>query len=298
MSEVASDPVLVRVEEGVAHITLNRPDKRNAMNGALVDGLRAAFRQTQDRNDVRVVVLNGAGSDFCSGADLAELEAMADQGVEASLADARRMGELFVAMRRHPCPVVAAVHGRALAGGCGLAAACDMIVASDDARFGFPEVHLGFVPAMVMTMLRRKVVEGRAFELVTLGERIDATEAHRIGLVNRIVPAADFDARVAEVATALAERPASAIQLTKRLLYGIDGASFEEGIGRGAEVNTLARLTEACRAGVGAFLARSGRKGRKPSEAASEVAPEPGPGSKPGTTSGLTPGPGPDPAGD
>lgn len=246
--------VLLQVEEGIARLTLNRPDKRNAMNGPVVAGLRAALDLTARRDDIRVLLLSGNGPDFCSGADLAELERLADAGAEASLDDARQMGDLFVSMRRHPRPIVAAVRGRALAGGCGLATACDMILASDDARFGFPEVHLGFVPAMVMTILRRKVVEGRAFELVTLGERIDAAEARRIGLVNRVFPAAGFEDGVDEVVQALSARPASAIHLTKRLLYGLDGVAFEDGIGRGAEVNTVARLTEACRAGVRAFL--------------------------------------------
>ncbi len=251
---------VLRVEpttDGVVHLVLNRPDKRNAMNGALVEALTGALQRTADDPEVRVLVLRGEGKDFCSGADLAELEAMAEQGAEASLADAVRMGELFLAMRRHPRPIVAAVQGRALAGGCGLATACDMILAREDARFGFPEVHLGFVPAMVMTLLRRKVVEGRAFELVTLGQRIDAAEAHRIGLANRIVASGSFLEEVEAFAGELASRPPSALRLTKRLLYGLDGLSVEEGIGRGAEVNTIARLTEACREGVQAFLERT-----------------------------------------
>ncbi|TVP77348.1 MAG: hypothetical protein EA352_03790 [Gemmatimonadales bacterium] len=255
--EGSDGTVLLAVADGVARVTLNRPDKRNAMDARVVAGLRSALEATASSKDVRVVLLRGAGPDFCSGADLAALEALADAGAEASLEDARQMGDLFVAMRRHPRPIVAAVTGRALAGGCGLATACDMILASEDARFGFPEVHLGFVPAMVMTMLRRKVVEGRAFELVTLGERIDAAEACRVGLVNRVFAPEDFEAGVEEVVGSLAARPASAIHLTKRLLYGLDGVAFEDGIGRGAEVNTVARLTEACRAGVRAFLDRS-----------------------------------------
>ena len=257
---MSGDPASVlRIEvagDGVVHLVLNRPEKRNAMNGALVEALTSALVETAADPDVRVLVLRGAGTDFCSGADLAELEAMAGQGAEASLADAVRMGELFLAMRRHPRPIVAAVHGRALAGGCGLATACDMILAHEEARFGFPEVHLGFVPAMVMTLLRRKVVEGRAFELVTLGGRIDAAEAHRIGLANRIVPSGSFLDEVEAFAGELAARPPSALRLTKRLLYGLDGLSVEEGIGRGAEVNTIARLTEASREGVRAFLER------------------------------------------
>jgi methylglutaconyl-CoA hydratase len=251
-------PLLVSVgDDGVAHLLLHRPEKRNALNGALVEALTEALGGLAADSRVRVVLLSGEGRDFCSGADLEELARVADMGAEASLDDATRMGELFRVLRRHPHPVVAAVRGRALAGGAGLAAACDLVLAEEGAEFGFPEVHLGFVPAMVMTLLRRKVTEGRAFELAVRGDRISATEAERIGLVNRVFPADGFEARTREWAAELARRPASATALTKRLLYGLDGASFDEGIARGAEVNTLARLTDACRAGVRAFLERS-----------------------------------------
>jgi methylglutaconyl-CoA hydratase len=250
---------VLRVEPGtggVVHLVLDRPERRNALNGELVEALTRALTETAVDETMRVLVLRGEGKDFCSGADLAELETMADAGAEASLADATRMGELFLAMRRHPRPIVAAVRGRALAGGCGLATACDVILAEETAEFGFPEVHLGFVPAMVMTLLRRKVTEGRAFELVATGGRIGAAEAHRIGLANRVLAPGSFMEEVQAFADDLAARPPSAIRLTKRLLYGLDGLSVEEGIGRGAEVNTLARLTDACREGVRRFLER------------------------------------------
>lgn len=265
---------LLRVDvgnDGVAHLVLSRPDKRNALNGALVEALLEAMASTAADPRVRVVLLSGAGRDFCSGADLAELERIADLGAEASLADATRMGDLFRAMRRHPRPVVAAVHGRALAGGAGLAAACDLVVAEEGAQFGFPEVHLGFVPAMVMTMLRRKVTEGQAFDLAVRGDRIPAAEAHRMGLVQALLPTEGFETAARAWAAELARRPATAVELTKRLLYGLDGVAFEEGIARGAEVNTLARLTEACRAGVRAFLARA-RPGDSASESSSPPA--------------------------
>lgn len=245
------------VSRGVAALLLNRPEKKNALNSDLVAGLRDGLERAAADADVRVVLLRGAGSDFCSGADLAELERVADLGPEASLEDASVLGDLFVALRRHPKPVVAAVHGRALAGGAGLATACDLVLASADAQLGYPEVHLGFVPAMVMTILVRKVGEARAFELATLGERLSAEHAREIGLVNRVLPSAGFEEAALQFAVTLAERPASAVALSKRLLYGLDGVPFEEGIARGAEVNTLARMTEACRDGVRRFLERS-----------------------------------------
>jgi methylglutaconyl-CoA hydratase len=262
VKEGAGDPAPLRLdvgEDGVALLTLSRPDKRNALNGALVEALLEALDQVARDERVRVVLLAGEGRDFCSGADLSELEKVADQGAEASLADATRLGALFRAMRAHPRPVVAAVQGRALAGGAGLALACDLVLAEEGAELGFPEVHLGFVPAMVMTILRRKVGESRAFELAVRGDRIPAREAEGMGLVNRVFPPEGFQEAAREWAAELAMRPGTAVGLTKRLLYGLDGASFEEGIARGAEVNTLARLTEACRAGVRAFLERPPR---------------------------------------
>jgi methylglutaconyl-CoA hydratase len=255
---VTEEVLKVREEDGVLTLLMNRPEKRNALNGALVFALSRALEEARSREDVRVILLRGAGPDFCAGADLAELEETLDQPPEASLADARRLGSLLLAMRGHPRPVVAAVHGRALAGGCGLATACDLILAREDAELGYPEVHLGFVPAMVMAILRKKLTEGRAFELVAMGERVPAREAHRMGLVNRLMPVERFDAEVASFARELARRPASALALTKSLLYEQGDLTVAEGVERGARVNVEARLTEACRQGVRAFLEKKG----------------------------------------
>lgn len=244
------------VVDGVATLLLDRPAKRNALNGAVIAGLKRGLEAAAADPEVRVVLIRGAGKDFCSGADLAELERIAALGPEANLADAASLGELFIALRRHPRPVVAAVQGRALAGGAGLATACDLVVARDDARFGYTEVHLGFVAAMVMAILRRKVGEGRVFELAALGHQIPASEAERLGLVNRVIPSEEWDAGVAHFVEELASRPLSAVGLTKRLLYGLDGVAFEDAVARGAEVNALARMTEACREGVRRFLAK------------------------------------------
>lgn len=248
--------LLVAIRDGVATLTLNRPDKRNALNGALVDALHDALGEIAAEPDVRVVALRGNGPDFCAGADLAELEKIAEMGSEESLADAQRMGDLFVALRTLDRPVVAVVHGKALAGGAGLATACDLVVARADVKLGYPEVHLGFVPAMVMAILRRKVGESRAFELVARGERVGAETAREMGLVNRVFPAGTFEEDADAYLAHLAGLPPSALALTKRLLYGLDGMGFEEGIARGAEVNAVARLTRACREGLRSFLDR------------------------------------------
>lgn len=259
---MSSDVLRLIEEKDVLTLCLNRPEKRNALNGALVGALAEALEGAREREDIKVIVVRGAGPDFCAGADLDELEKSTAMGPEASLAEARRLGALLLSMRRHPRPIVAAVHGKALAGGCGLATACDLILAREGAEMGYPEVHLGFVPAMVMAILRQKLTEGKAFDLVTSGERISADEARRIGLVNRVFPAHRFAEEVQAFVQDLARKPPEAIALTKGLLYEMADLSLEEGIHRGAEVNVQARQTEACKEGVRAFLAR--RKPRAP----------------------------------
>ena len=249
--------VLAEVADGVARVTLNRPGKRNALNAAMVAELAGRLARLGDDPSARVIALQGAGGDFCAGADLAELAESRDQGPEEGLAQAQRLGDLFVAIRRLPKPVVAVVEGRALGGGCGLASACDLALAHEDARFAYPEVRIGFVPALVTAVLRRKVGEAAAFELAVGGRAIDATEARRIGLVNRVLQGAAFDAAVDEYLAELADRPPTAVALAKRLLYGMEGASFEDAVARGAEVNAIARLTRECREGVDRFLSRN-----------------------------------------
>lgn len=241
-------------EAGTAWLVLDHADKRNALNAALVAELKAGLEDVEADGDVRVVGLRGEGPDFCAGADLREVRDSIEAGAMATLEDAERLADLFLRLRRIPKPVVAAVHGNALAGGAGLATACDLIVAAEDARIGYPEVKIGFVPAMVMTLLRRSVGEKQAFELVGLGDPVDAERAREVGLVARVLPAEDFVERAAAFLADLAGRSASALGLSKRLLYQLDGVGFEEGLTAGAEVNALARFTEDCREGLARFL--------------------------------------------
>ena len=251
-------PVLpYTVDNGIVTLTLNRPDKRNALNQAMVKSLKAFLARAADDPAATVVVITGRGKDFCAGADLADLEQMVTLGQEENLEDALSLGELFIQIRRHPLPVIALVKGRALAGGCGLATACDIVIARDDAEFGYPEIHLGFVPAMVMAILRRKVPEVQAFELVTKGDRISAQEAKDIGIVTRVFPAFTHTENVKQYLQVLGQKSRAALIRTKKLLYDLDGMDFESGIRRGAEVNVEARMSEECRDGVRRFLEKS-----------------------------------------
>ena len=250
----AGEAVLYQIEGAVARVTLNRPEKRNALNEALIDGLKSSLRRASDDASVRVVVISGAGNDFCSGADLASLQKIADGSVAENTADAGSLMELFVLMRQVGVPVVAAVRGKALAGGCGLASACDIVLASAEAQFGYPEVQIGFVPAMVMAILRRNVSEKRAFELITRGAQISAAEAKQFGLVNQVFPEEEFDSAVTAYVNRFTTVSKSAVALTKTLLYQIDGMSFGDALDAGVDVNVIARMTEDCRAGVRKFL--------------------------------------------
>ena len=247
-------PVLYSVEGAVARITLNRPEKRNALNAAVIAGVKESLGRAGADEHVRVIVIAGAGKDFCSGADLSALQQIAQASVDENAEDARSLLDLFVLIRQIPVPVVAAVTGRALAGGAGLASACDIVLASASARFGYPEVKIGFVPAMVMAILRRNVSEKRAFELVTRGAEISAQQAQTFGLVNQVYADESFDSDVATYVNEFAKLSRSAVSLTKTLLYQMDGMSFSAALQTGADVNVIARLTEDCRQRVAKFL--------------------------------------------
>lgn len=244
------------MDGAVLHVTLNRPDKRNAMDAAMVEGLLEALTQAELSSEARVVALRGAGTDFSAGADLAELLASTDRPAEANAESAERLGQVFVRMRELPRPVVAVVHGRAVAGGFGLASACDIVLARDDASFGYPEVQRGFVPAMVMAMLRRAVGEKVAFDLVTTGRLLTAREALDLGLISRVLAAEGFETDVAHVLTELAALSPTAVALTKRQLYALDGMDFQAGIRLGAQVNAVARGMPDFRDAVERFLKR------------------------------------------
>ena len=249
-----SKSVIYTVEGAAARLTLNRPEKRNALNDALVTGLKESLREADGDERVRVVVIAGAGADFCSGADLAALQKISESSVAENLEDARSLMELFILIRSVRVPVVAAVRGCALAGGCGLASACDLVLAARTARFGYPEVKIGFVPAMVMAILRRNVSEKRAFELITRGAEISADEAERVGLVNQVFDDEKFEAEVEAYLAGFEKVSRSAVTLSKRLLYQMDGMTFDVALETGAEVNTIARMTKDCQRGIARFL--------------------------------------------
>lgn len=246
--------LLTSVAAGVLTLTLNRPEKRNALDAATVEALLAALDQARLDATVRVIALRGVGKDFCAGADLDELLASVALSPEENERAARRLGEVFARIRELEKPVVALVQGRALAGGAGLATGCDLVLAAESSQFGYPEIQRGFVPAMVMTLLRRQVGEKVAFDLVATGRLLRAEEARQLGLVSRVLPDATFDAEAQAVLAQLAGASSSSLALIKRLLYELDGQGFREGIALGARINALARMHPDFRTAIAAFL--------------------------------------------
>ena len=248
--------VRVSRSEGVGRITLARPETKNALDRQMADEIVQALESLAADADTRVVVIDADGDDFCAGADLDALESLIGADREAQLEDARALGRVFTSIRQLPVPVVAAVHGRALAGGAGLASACDIVLAHPEATFAYPEVRIGFVPAMVMTILRRIVPERQAFDLAMTGRSVSAAEAEKLGLVSRVMPEEMFGARVDEICQSIAKSPREAVRRTKKLFYELEGRPFESGIAHGAQANAEARMTEEFKTGVRRFLQR------------------------------------------
>jgi methylglutaconyl-CoA hydratase len=243
-----------RLEQSIARITLNRPEKRNALDIELLVELRGALQRSVGDESVRVVLLTGAGKDFCSGMDLRMFQETGSGDLDKYRADARHIADLFLDMRRHPRPIVAAVHGRALGGGCGIATAADIVLASQSAHFGYPEINIGFVAATVMAILRRSVGEKRAFDLISTGAIISAQAALEMGMITRVFSDDTFDREVEQFVSDISSKAPSAMAFTKELFYRTDGALFDSALAAGVEVNAQARATEDFRAGIARFL--------------------------------------------
>ena len=246
--------VAYRAGQGIARISLNRPERRNALDQELLTELRGALDASAIDDGVRVVLVTGAGKDFCSGMDLRTFADDASGDLAKFQAEARNMAGLLLDMRRHPHPIVAAVQGRALGGGCGIATAADIVLAADSAQFGYPEINIGFVPAIVMAILRRLVSEKRAFELIAAGETIPARTALEYGMINRIFSVDTFEREVEEFVMNLASKSTSALTMSKELFYRIDAMQFAAAIEAGADVNGLARTTEDFQRGIEKFF--------------------------------------------
>ncbi|MFZ1011580.1 MAG: enoyl-CoA hydratase-related protein [Candidatus Sulfotelmatobacter sp.] len=240
-------------DSGVATITLNRPEKRNAISFELIDDLLSALKEVE-LSDVLVLIITGEGKAFSSGMDLENLKALIGRSPEQNLKDSETMVRLFRSLYEFPKVTIAAVNGPAIAGGTGLALLCDFTLAVPEAKFGYTEVRIGFVPAIVSTFLLRQVGEKHARDLLLTGRIIDAEEAARIGLVNEIVAPEKLMHRARELAAQLMENSPSSLRATKQLLTDHARAELDAQIEAAVRENAAIRTTADFREGISSFL--------------------------------------------
>jgi len=245
--------ILVSEVDGVKTIMLNRPERRNAMTPEMQDELIAAFEKAA-AGHCRVVVLTGAGEAFCAGLDLQHLQAIADKSQSEHVADAERVARLFRTLYELPKPTIAVVHGAAIAGGTGLATICDFTLAAHGVKFGFTEVKIGFVPALVSAFLALQIGDKRSRDLLLTGRLFTAEEAERLGLVNQVLPGEELAGRASALANCLKTNSPQSMAATKRLMAAQNQAWLDAAIAHAMTANAEARAMHDFREGVAAFL--------------------------------------------
>jgi enoyl-CoA hydratase len=251
--EPIGEQVLYEIRDASAWVTINRPDRRNALNPAVIEGLLDALEQAAADDSVRSVVLTGAGERaFCAGADLGGMQPAGGR-VQEHLRRGR-IGDLLTALPMHPKPVVARVNGHALAGGFGLMLACDLVVAADDSEFGTPEINVGLWPFMISAVIRRNVPRKIALEMMLTGRRVSAAEAERWGMVNRVVPRGELESAVGEVLEVLHGKSPLALRLGKQSFRASEDMPFEEAMAYLNSMLTVDLESEDVAEGVNAFL--------------------------------------------
>ena len=239
--------------DNVATLTLNRPDKRNALSFQLLEELTAALDEVE-KSTAQIAILTGAGKAFCAGMDLEELKTLTGKSYAENVDDSRKMAQIFRRLYEFPKPTIAAVNGAAIAGGTGLATMCDFTLAVPEAKFGYTEVRIGFVPAIVSSILVWQVGHKIARDLLLTGRIFDATEAHRLGLVNEVVGVDQLMSRASELAMQLMENSPTSLRLTKKLVNGFISAQLDAQIEQAVEENARIRQTADFREGVTSFF--------------------------------------------
>src|SRR5258706_5288018 len=247
------ETLLLESSEHVATITLNRPDKRNSINTKMIADLQETLDGVE-KTHARVVILTGAGKAFCAGMDLSLLQAIATQSPSENQEDSRRMAKMFRRIWSFPKPMIAAVNGHALAGGCGIATLCDFTLAVPEAKFGYTEVKIGFLPAIVSVFLTRQIGDKRARDLLLTGRMVEAKEAKELGLVTEIVPADKLMPRAGEIAEQLIAASPSSLMRAKRLLTSAAAASVDADLERAILENARIRCTPDFQEGLASFL--------------------------------------------
>lgn len=238
----------------IRYITLNRPEKRNALNHQVVSELKEAFTLAANDSDTKVIILNGEGDSFCAGADLAYLKHLQQNTFVENLEDSNHLKELFLQIYTLPKVVIASIQGHAIAGGSGLATVCDYAFSVAEAKFGYTEVRIGFIPAIVMVFLIRKIGEQKAKDLLLSGRLITAKEAVDYGMINAVIKS-DLQSEVNAFAQELIEKnSAQSMGMTKQMIANVQNLSMEDGLNLAAKQNAKARATDDCKKGITAFL--------------------------------------------
>lgn len=247
--------VTYEVRDRVAYLTLNRPEKRNALSYEFVSAIKAGLQQAEQDASCKVIVLKGNGESFCSGADLASLQALQTNTYDENLADSMHLADLFLKIYHSPKPVISLVHGAAFAGGCGLATICDFCFAESHAKFAYTEVKIGFIPAIVMVFLLRQIGERKARQILLSGEVLEANQAKDLGLINYVVESAIIEETVHEFAVKLCKQTsAQSIAATKAMLAQVPELNLVQAIEYAAQMNAKTRASDDCKKGIGAFL--------------------------------------------
>jgi methylglutaconyl-CoA hydratase len=246
--------LLLECKDSIATITLNRPDKRNAISATMIADIQSALDAIEKNHSTRVVILTGAGKAFCAGMDLDMLAAIAKQSPAENQEDSRRIAKLLRRIWAFPRPMIAAVNGAAYAGGCGIATLCDFTLAVPEAKFGYTEVKIGFLPAIVSVFLTRQIGEKRSRDLLLTGRIIDANEAMNFGLITEVVPADRLIARAHELAAELIAASPNSLTRAKNLLTSAAAAGIDHDLERAISENARIRCTADFKEGVASFL--------------------------------------------
>jgi len=249
--------ILYKVENGIAEIVLNRPEKMNSLDEELIFDLGDMMKDFSVNEEVQVVVITGSNDNFCSGLYLDYLQKISEFDILQNKEDSRKFKNMLMSIYSCSKPVIAKVKGYCLAGGCGIASACDIIVADESAKFGYTEVKIGFIPAIVMLFLLKRVSETHAKDLLLTARMIDSREAFRMGLINHYVQSSEIDSKVIEICEMLKKNSITSLKLTKGMFSSISGMDFEKALEYACDLNAITRMTPDCKDGVAKFLSRN-----------------------------------------
>lgn len=249
--------ILYKVESGIAEIILNRPEKMNSLDEQLIYDITSLMKDFASNDEVKVVVISGAQGNFCSGLYLDYLQKISEYDILQNKEDSRRFKDMLLGIYNSPKPVIAKVSGYCLAGGCGIASACDLIIADETARFGYTEVKIGFIPAIVMLFLLKRISETHAKDLLLTARLITSDEAFRMGLINQYVSSGDLDNAVLNLCESLKKNSSTSVKLTKEMFANISGMSFDEALEYACGLNAITRMTGDCKEGIAEFLRKN-----------------------------------------